>query len=196
MADEWWGRQKGLRQTLRTEVAVGREAPDTQLDQWAITIRYEDESPNDNGSVQMFLATGPLLVPRRCCSRDRCNDFNPGRRGSGAYRLDRSLFRLGEATTRPVKKPLQRRSSGPLTGSRSAMKTNPVSSDTPDKTPVVLIRARSCLQRVWSEFPHVTFNQGNVGPGLRHVDEEVLIFLVLALRGPAGAFPSVLPILA
>ena len=47
MADEWWGRQKGLRQTLRTEVAVGRKAPDTQLDQWAITIRYEDESPND-----------------------------------------------------------------------------------------------------------------------------------------------------
>ena len=66
-----------------------------------------------------------------------------------------------------------------------------MSSDTPAKTPVVLIRARSCLQRVWSEFPHVTFNQGNVGPGLRHVDEEVLIFLVLALRGPAGAFPSV-----
>jgi hypothetical protein len=23
MADEWWGRQKGLRQTLRTEVAIG-----------------------------------------------------------------------------------------------------------------------------------------------------------------------------
>jgi hypothetical protein len=43
MADEWWGRQKGLRQTLRTEVAVGRKGPDAQLDQWAITIRYEDE---------------------------------------------------------------------------------------------------------------------------------------------------------
>ena len=25
MADEWWARQKGLRQTLRTEVAVGRK---------------------------------------------------------------------------------------------------------------------------------------------------------------------------
>ena len=36
MADEWWGRQKGLRQTLRTEVAV--------VDQWAITIRFEDET--------------------------------------------------------------------------------------------------------------------------------------------------------
>ena len=42
-ADEWWGRQKGLRQTLRTEVAVGGKGPDAQLDQWAITIRYEDE---------------------------------------------------------------------------------------------------------------------------------------------------------
>ena len=45
MADEWWGRQKGLRQTLRTEVAVGAKGPDDQLDQWAITIRYEDENP-------------------------------------------------------------------------------------------------------------------------------------------------------
>jgi hypothetical protein len=44
MADEWWGRQKGLRQTLRTEVAVGGKGPDAQLDQWAITIRYEDEN--------------------------------------------------------------------------------------------------------------------------------------------------------
>ena len=44
MADEWWGRQKGLRQTLRTEVAVGGKGPDAQLDQWAITIRYEEEN--------------------------------------------------------------------------------------------------------------------------------------------------------
>ena len=44
MADEWWARQKGLRQTLRTEVAVGRKGPDAQLDQWAITIRFEDET--------------------------------------------------------------------------------------------------------------------------------------------------------
>jgi hypothetical protein len=45
MADEWWKHQEGLRQALRTEVAVGRQAPDAQLDQWAITIRYEDENP-------------------------------------------------------------------------------------------------------------------------------------------------------
>jgi len=44
MADDWWARQKGLRQTLRTEVAVGQKGPDAQLDQWAITIRYEDEN--------------------------------------------------------------------------------------------------------------------------------------------------------
>jgi hypothetical protein len=25
--------------------AVGRKVPDAQLDQWAITIRYEDEDP-------------------------------------------------------------------------------------------------------------------------------------------------------
>jgi hypothetical protein len=40
-ADEWWEGQKGLRQTLRTEVAVGGKG---QLDRWAITIRFEDES--------------------------------------------------------------------------------------------------------------------------------------------------------
>jgi hypothetical protein len=45
MADEWWERQQGLRQTLRTEVAVGGKGPDAQLDQSAITIRYEDENP-------------------------------------------------------------------------------------------------------------------------------------------------------
>jgi hypothetical protein len=44
-ADEWWGRQKGLRQTLRTEVAVGGKGPDTaEADRWAITIRFEDEN--------------------------------------------------------------------------------------------------------------------------------------------------------
>ena len=53
MADEWWGRQKGLRQTLRTEVAVGGKGPDAQLDQWAITIRYEDENmrPHNRGAT-------------------------------------------------------------------------------------------------------------------------------------------------
>ena len=44
MADEWWARETGLRQTLRTEVAVGKKVSDAQLDQWAITIRYEDEN--------------------------------------------------------------------------------------------------------------------------------------------------------
>jgi hypothetical protein len=44
-ADEWWGRQKGLRQTLRTEVAVGGKGPDPALaDRWAITIRFEEEN--------------------------------------------------------------------------------------------------------------------------------------------------------
>ena len=36
--------QKDLRQTLRTEVAVGGKGPDiAQPDRWAITIRFEDE---------------------------------------------------------------------------------------------------------------------------------------------------------
>ena len=44
MADEWWERQKGLRQTLRTEMAIGVEGPDTaQADRWAVTIRFETE---------------------------------------------------------------------------------------------------------------------------------------------------------
>ena len=46
-ADEWWERQKGLRQTLRTEMAVGAKDPDAaRIDRWAITIRYETESDN------------------------------------------------------------------------------------------------------------------------------------------------------
>jgi len=47
MADEWWAQQKGLRQTLRTEIAVGKKAPDAELDQWAITIRYECENQDN-----------------------------------------------------------------------------------------------------------------------------------------------------
>jgi hypothetical protein len=39
MADDWWARQKGVRQTLRTEVVVGRKAPAGQLDQWALRVR-------------------------------------------------------------------------------------------------------------------------------------------------------------
>jgi hypothetical protein len=38
------GTPKGVRQTLRTEVAVGGKRPDDQLDRWAITIRFEDEN--------------------------------------------------------------------------------------------------------------------------------------------------------
>ena len=38
-------RMAGPRQTLRTEVAVGQKGPDAQLDQWAITVRYENENP-------------------------------------------------------------------------------------------------------------------------------------------------------
>jgi hypothetical protein len=45
MADEWWAHQTGLRQTLRNEMAVGKKAPAAELDQWAITIHYEVESP-------------------------------------------------------------------------------------------------------------------------------------------------------
>jgi hypothetical protein len=44
IADEWWSRQRGLRQTLRTEVAVGGKGPDAQLDRWAITIRFDVEN--------------------------------------------------------------------------------------------------------------------------------------------------------
>ena len=46
-ADEWWGRQRDCAK-LSYEVAVGRKASDIPLDQWAITIRYEDEGRNDN----------------------------------------------------------------------------------------------------------------------------------------------------
>jgi hypothetical protein len=43
-ADDWWRRQKGVRQTLRTEVAVGEKGPDlVQTDRWAVTIRFEYE---------------------------------------------------------------------------------------------------------------------------------------------------------
>ncbi len=46
-ADEWWGRQKGLRQTLPTEMAVGAKDPDAaHTDRWVIITRYEAESDN------------------------------------------------------------------------------------------------------------------------------------------------------
>lgn len=41
-ADEWWKSQKGLRQTLRTEIAVrAKGAGLSDQDQWAVTIRYQ-----------------------------------------------------------------------------------------------------------------------------------------------------------
>ena len=63
MADEWWGHQKGLRQTLRTEVAVGG---DDQLDRWAITIRFEDENFGTvTGSPKWGATTPcPAALPR------------------------------------------------------------------------------------------------------------------------------------
>jgi Xaa-Pro aminopeptidase len=42
MAEEWWANQKGLRQTLRTEVAVGQKEPDAQLDQWSYRHGSDD----------------------------------------------------------------------------------------------------------------------------------------------------------
>jgi hypothetical protein len=68
MADEWWGRQKGLRQTLRTEVAVGGKGPDAQLDQWAITIRFEDE----NTSPKLLSAAREDLLTLSAALRHWC----------------------------------------------------------------------------------------------------------------------------
>jgi hypothetical protein len=39
------GPTKGLRQTLRSEIAVGKKGPVLELDRWAITIHYEKENP-------------------------------------------------------------------------------------------------------------------------------------------------------
>ena len=56
MADEWWGSQKGLRQTLRTEVAVGRKGPDAQGA--AGTKESPDEEPKSPLVAEVVL---PLL---------------------------------------------------------------------------------------------------------------------------------------
>jgi hypothetical protein len=46
-ADEWWAGQKGLRKTLRTELAIGDEGPSlSDADRWVVTIWYEDKSSN------------------------------------------------------------------------------------------------------------------------------------------------------
>jgi hypothetical protein len=47
MADEWWANQTGLRQTRRTEVAVGQKGPDTQVDQWSIPSVTRTRPPDD-----------------------------------------------------------------------------------------------------------------------------------------------------
>jgi hypothetical protein len=63
MEDDWSAHQKGLCQTLRTEVAVGRKAPDAQLDQWAITIRYEARRPANRSAAKGRIGnTGELFV--------------------------------------------------------------------------------------------------------------------------------------
>ena len=44
-ANEWWASQKGLRQTLRTEMATGQKGPTlADQDRWTVTIRYEQEN--------------------------------------------------------------------------------------------------------------------------------------------------------
>ena len=70
----------------------------------------------------MFLTTGPLLIQDVAAA---VTDVTISILAVGAVVLIALIVRLGEATTRPVKKPLQRRSSGPLTSSRTAIKTNP-----------------------------------------------------------------------
>ena len=72
MADEWWGRQKGLRQTLRTEVAVGGKGPDAQLDQWAITIRFEDENSSSNDELLR-----PFVIEGCCGSGSGLTHWRP-----------------------------------------------------------------------------------------------------------------------
>jgi hypothetical protein len=44
---------------LRTEVAVGGKGPDAQLDQWAVTIRYEDEA-DDTGRDRIRRIPSPF----------------------------------------------------------------------------------------------------------------------------------------
>ena len=38
MAEKWWERQKGLRQTLRTEMAAGAKGPDTAQAEKAVAV--------------------------------------------------------------------------------------------------------------------------------------------------------------
>ena len=45
-ADEWWAQQKGLRLIQRTQVAVGFGPSLAQVDHWAVTIHFEDDTSN------------------------------------------------------------------------------------------------------------------------------------------------------
>ena len=46
-ADEWWGRQKGVRLIQRTQVGVGETGPErAKADRWAVTIHFEGENSN------------------------------------------------------------------------------------------------------------------------------------------------------
>jgi hypothetical protein len=65
MADDWWGRQKGLRQTPRTEVAIGGSAsasvPGAPLNQFDDALRGACA-----GKVQKHLGAGVEAGRGRC----------------------------------------------------------------------------------------------------------------------------------
>ena len=45
MADEWGDAKRDCAKLCVRKWVSAERGPDTQLDQWAITIRYEDENP-------------------------------------------------------------------------------------------------------------------------------------------------------
>jgi len=46
-ADDWWMKQKGLRQLYRSQVATGSRGPSLlEADRWAVTVHYEQENSN------------------------------------------------------------------------------------------------------------------------------------------------------
>ena len=59
MADEWWGSQKGLRQTLR-----------------AINLRYEDEADDEPGAI----ASEGYTLPSAVAQRIRLSEMKPRER--------------------------------------------------------------------------------------------------------------------
>lgn len=47
LADDWWMKQKGLRQIHRSQIAVGSRSPSlADAERWAVTIHYEPENSN------------------------------------------------------------------------------------------------------------------------------------------------------